>query len=77
MWVEKKAFAYRIYSHFTQQCSADFPCRSPAFSSPRSFYGQNICSVEFILRYILGISLHPVKKWTLSETSVVMLPVTA
>ena len=20
MWVEKKAFAYRIYSHFTQQC---------------------------------------------------------
>ena len=25
--------------------SADFPCRSPAISSPRSLYGQNICSV--------------------------------
>ena len=25
--------------------SADFPCRDPAISSPRSFYGQNICSV--------------------------------
>ena len=25
--------------------SADFPCRSPAISSPCSFYGQNICSV--------------------------------
>jgi hypothetical protein len=26
--------------------SADFPCRDPAISSPRSFYGQNICSVR-------------------------------
>jgi hypothetical protein len=26
--------------------SADFPCRDPAISSPRSFYGQNICSVD-------------------------------
>ena len=25
--------------------SADFTCRDPAISSPRSFYGQNICSV--------------------------------
>ena len=25
--------------------SADFPCRSPAISSPCSFYGQNICSL--------------------------------
>jgi hypothetical protein len=25
--------------------STDFPCRDPAISSPRSFYGQNICSV--------------------------------
>ena len=25
--------------------SPDFPCRDPAISSPRSFYGQNICSV--------------------------------
>jgi hypothetical protein len=25
--------------------SADFPCRDPAISSPRSFYGQNICRV--------------------------------
>ena len=23
-----------------------FPCRDPAISSPRSFYGQNICSVH-------------------------------
>ena len=28
--------------------SADFPCRDPAISSPRSFYGQNICSVQCI-----------------------------
>ena len=27
--------------------SADFPCRSPAISSHRSLYGQNICSVGF------------------------------
>ena len=26
--------------------SADFPCRDPAISSFRSFYGQNICSVS-------------------------------
>ena len=26
--------------------SADFPCRDPAIFSPRSFYGQNICSVD-------------------------------
>ena len=25
--------------------SADFPCRDPGISSPRSFYGRNICSV--------------------------------
>ena len=25
--------------------SPDFPCRDPAISSPRSFYGQNICMV--------------------------------
>ncbi len=29
--------------------SADFPCRDPAISSPRSFYGQNICSVALWL----------------------------
>ena len=26
--------------------SADFPCRSPAISSPCSLYGQNIYSVQ-------------------------------
>ena len=25
--------------------TADFPCRDPAISSSRSFYGQNICSI--------------------------------
>ena len=29
--------------------SADFPCRSPAISSPCSFYGQNICSAVICL----------------------------
>ena len=26
--------------------SADFSCRDPTISSPCSFYGQNICSVQ-------------------------------
>ena len=28
--------------------STDFPCRDPAISSPRTFYGQNICIVVFL-----------------------------
>jgi hypothetical protein len=45
---------YRTYNYHgvSPQClqpfsidSADFPCRDPTISSPRSFYGQNICSV--------------------------------
>ena len=40
--------AWKICLQFLQPFSidsADFPCRSPAISSPCSFYGQNICSV--------------------------------
>ena len=39
-----------VFPQFLQSFSidiADFPCRNPAISSPRSFYGQNICSVVF------------------------------
>ena len=39
---------HRVSPQFLQPFSidsADFPCRSPAISSPCSFYGQNICSV--------------------------------
>ena len=39
--------------------SADFPCRGPAFSSPHSFYGQNICSVGNLFRAYLIIILKP------------------
>ena len=46
--------------------SADFPCRGPAFSSPRSFYGQNICSVVLVL-------VPKPKKWFQSLTNVVSI----
>ena len=44
---------YRTYNHHRVSSqllqpfsihSADFPCRDPAIPSPRTFYGQNICS---------------------------------
>ena len=35
--------------------SADFPCRDPAIFSPRSFYGQNICSVVNKKRGMAGM----------------------
>jgi hypothetical protein len=41
--------SYGVSPQFLQPFSidsADFPCRDPAISSPRSFYGQNICSVS-------------------------------
>ena len=40
---------YGVLPQFLQPLSldsADFPCRGPAFSSPCSFYGQNICSAS-------------------------------
>ena len=43
--------SYGVSPQFLQPFSidsADFPCRDPAISSPRSFYGQNICSVGWI-----------------------------
>jgi hypothetical protein len=34
--------------------SADFRCRDPAISSPRSFYGQNICSVCVVQKLLIA-----------------------
>ena len=53
--------------------SADFPCRDPAISSPRSFYGQNICSAE---RKIPKGSLTILKKCKNMNTQLTFWPST-
>ena len=59
---------HRVSPQFLQPFSidrADFPCRDPAISSPRSFYGQNICGA--FLFFVIAMAQF--KIWTrLPET---------